>query len=569
MLALVLMIFYSITWIQNNFRLLRLNMAEVVQSHVEEMLPEVYELQQLGVLSPSEAKSVIKTRTDFEYKMRRRISKKQDFLHFIDYELKLEKLKTSRIAKLGLNDVSEGARYRSLQRIHFIFQKCLKKYKTDVALWIRYIMYCKRIGSIRSLGLAFVESLKHNPQCTALWILSAKNEMEGNKNMTAARSIFLQALKFNPESAKLWTEYFRLEVLHVEKLRKRQQIMQACDKLIFDKADEEFMNFKVAKIVFNNALNSLEFNSEDLTGFYDVTKKLDDGDDLTRFLFESALQKYPLNALLWISLARFVMEKDSKRSVSILNSCLNTIKSFECLTHIIKFVITEKDKFDDISTLLIKFFNQDLKDITITDPTLVVELGKLLVANNLSNILHPIFDIALGSSPKNKDLWLFKIENFSDSPEDDLLEALKVLPSDTDLWYRYLSYLSLNDMTGCTSKWEEVIKQGFSAPLIPAYIEYTYTTQGLEKTRQVFKDIQNWHTLTEKVINSMINYEINNNSDPSTIRNTFDVLTTNHSTVTNWRQYLDFCQKTCPEKISTVLWKCKAVLTETQVALLL
>ena len=68
-------------------------MAEVVQSHIEEMLPEVYELQQLGVLSSAEGKSVIKTRTDFEYKMRRRISKKQDFLRFIDFELKLEKLK--------------------------------------------------------------------------------------------------------------------------------------------------------------------------------------------------------------------------------------------------------------------------------------------------------------------------------------------------------------------------------------------------------------------------------------------------------------------------------------------
>ena len=97
-------------------------MAEVVQSHIEEMLPEVYELQQLGVLSSAEGKSVIKTRTDFEYKMRRRISKKQDFLRFIDFELKLEKLKQSRILQLGLNDVSEGARYRSLQRIHFIFQ---------------------------------------------------------------------------------------------------------------------------------------------------------------------------------------------------------------------------------------------------------------------------------------------------------------------------------------------------------------------------------------------------------------------------------------------------------------
>ena len=545
-------------------------MAEVVQSHIEEMLPEVYELQQLGVLSSAEGKSVIKTRTDFEYKMRRRISKKQDFLRFIDFELKLEKLKQSRILQLGLNDVSEGARYRSLQRIHFIFQKCLRKYKSDVPLWIRYIQYCKQVSSTRSLGLAFVEALKHNPNCVKLWIMSSKNEMEVNKNVSAARSIFLQALKFNSDSAELWTEYFRLEVLHVEKLQKRRQIMDACDKPSALAATDDFMNFKTARIVFKNALSCINLTSQTLSGFSDVVGKLEfNGEELMKFLFEAALKQSPDNSSLWVCLAEFVVTKDVAKAQSILQTAYTTIQTFECLKDIILFMITFTEKLGDIQPMMMEFMTRSLDELSIGNPDTVIFLGDKMIANNLADFLPRIYEVALKRYPKNKSLWLYKILNLSDDPSKDLEDALSALPDDPDILSEYLTSLSFTDPAKCRAKWDEVVKESFASPLLSQYLQYVCTSSGLENARKVFKDLQNLHTVPEHAVVAMLNYEMVDGTNTEQVCRSFNLLTTHFNTTENWKMYLEFCQKNCPEQISSVLWKCRNSLSEEQVAILL
>lgn len=544
-------------------------MAEVVQSHIEEMLPEVYELQQLGILSSAEGKSVIKTRTDFEYKMRRRISKKQDFIRFIDYEMKLEKLKQSRISKLGLNDVSEGAKYRSLQRIHFIYQKCLRKYKNDVPLWIQYIKYCKQVSSTRSLGLAFVEALKHNPNSVKLWIMSAKNEMEINKNVSAARSIFLRSLKFNSQSPELWIEYFRLEVLHVEKLIKRKMIMEACDKPSSTVGDE-FMNFKTAKIVFSNSLNCIDFNSTILAGFTDIAKKTEfNGESLLKFLYESALKQFPSNSSLWICLTEFIIAKDTNKALSILKTALGTIQTFECLKEIIIFLIAFSEKIGDIQPIISEFINNDLSSLLLDSAETVIALAEKMIQSDLSGFLPEILEVSLKQHPGNKSLWLFKIHHVSDNPVKDLEEALIVLPEDTDIWSEYLTTLFLMDSEKCREAWHSLMKKNFSASLISQYLQFVYTSYGLESTRAVFRNIQNQHTISEDVLVAMIRYEIAGETNAEVICNLFDSLTTSHCTSNNWKKYIDFCQENCPEKISSVLWKCKKVLSESQIAAIL
>ena len=541
-------------------------MAEVVQSHIEEMLPEVYELQQLGILSSLEAKSVIKTRTDFEYKMRRRISKKQDFLRFIDYELKFDKLKQSRLLQLGTNDVSEGVRYRSLQRIHFIFQKCLRKYKNDIPLWIRYIKYCKQVASTRSLALAFVEALKHNPNCVQLWIMSAKNEMEVNKNISAARSIFLRALKFNSDSPELWKEYFRLEVLHVEKLQKRRQIMQACDKPELAAAND-FMNFKTAKIVFRNALSSIDLTSDNLSGFTDVVGKLEfNQDDLMKFLYENALKQSPENPFLWIKLAEFVITKDVSKTQSILQTAFSTVPTFECLMGIIEFMIKFSEKLGDILNLMTDFMGRSLDTLSLIKPTNIVTIGNVMIANNLCSFLEKIIEVALKKCPESKSLWLYKVHNLSDDPTKDLEKALEVLPKDPEILFEYLNSLALVDQVKCRSKWEEIIKESYASPLITQYLQFIYASFGLVDARAVFKAVQNWHTIPEGTVTELLKYEIANDSDSEQVCQLFSFLTTNFDKAENWKFYLDYCQKNCPEQFSSVLWKCRKSLSEAQIA---
>ena len=49
-----------------------------------------------------EIKAVVKRRTHFEYALRRRISRKADFLRYAEYEINLEALRRRRKERLGM-----------------------------------------------------------------------------------------------------------------------------------------------------------------------------------------------------------------------------------------------------------------------------------------------------------------------------------------------------------------------------------------------------------------------------------------------------------------------------------
>lgn len=543
-------------------------MAEVVQSHVEEMLPEVYELQQLGILTPSEAKSVIKTRTDFEYKMRRRISKKFDFVRFIDFELKLEKLKQARILKFGVNDISEGARYKSVQRIHFIFQKCLLKYKNDIQLWLRYINYCKQVSSSRALGLAFVQALKHNPTNDSLWIMSAKNEMEGNKNVSAARRIFHQGLKFNNDSAKLWIEYFRLEILHVEKLYKRQVFLQGCDNATSTSLSSEFMTFQTAKIVFKNALSKISFTAETLNDFIKVTENVQNAESLVQFIYTTALKENPQNPSMWVCVANFILSKnnDHKKCVSILETALKIINNADCMFEVVQFVFDHVDKLENHEEVINSVL-EHLPLIVSCGTNSVIKLADILSKNGIIEPCRGLVESSLKEAPLDKELWLYKVRNFSLDVNADIQEAVTLLPDDKEILLEYLTNLLLSDSyETCKEKWKSAIMKPSGSSIMVHFLELVYSNEGIDETRQEYSRFQSVHAVTEPVITKMIALECTEENYSAAL-NLYETLCSHFSTMDNWKMLIGFCDKHVPQKLSNIIWKSKKLFKESDLEL--
>ena len=58
-------------------------MAEVVQRKLEAMLPELEELQRVGLFTRGEVQAIVRKRRTFEYRMLRRPADKKDFLQAI------------------------------------------------------------------------------------------------------------------------------------------------------------------------------------------------------------------------------------------------------------------------------------------------------------------------------------------------------------------------------------------------------------------------------------------------------------------------------------------------------
>lgn len=69
---------------------------------MEEMVPELEELEKKGYFTRKEVKQIVQRRQEFEYQLKRRAALKQDFYRYIEYETKLEDLRQLRKKKLGI-----------------------------------------------------------------------------------------------------------------------------------------------------------------------------------------------------------------------------------------------------------------------------------------------------------------------------------------------------------------------------------------------------------------------------------------------------------------------------------
>ncbi|KAJ3089957.1 U3 snoRNP protein [Quaeritorhiza haematococci] len=215
-------------------------MGDSVHYHLERMLPELKDLEEKGIFSKTEIKSIVKQRTSFEYALHRRISKKSDFLRYIEYEINLERLRRKRKKRLGLDQTATKSDKKDntksgpvvtvsdfslVKRIHSLYQKTLKKFGGDEALWVQYFEWCKSVGSSKALGRNFAKAIQLHPTKPTFWIAAASYEFSENNNITSSRVLLQRGIRINPECTKLWIEYFKLELLWVEKIKLRRKVL--------------------------------------------------------------------------------------------------------------------------------------------------------------------------------------------------------------------------------------------------------------------------------------------------------------------------------------------------------
>ncbi|KAF9114901.1 U3 snoRNP protein [Mortierella sp. AM989] len=200
-------------------------MADTVQFYMEEMIPEMRDLEQKGIFSKKEIASIIKKREKFEYALKRRIAKKADFLRYIEYEMNLEALRKKRRARMVSSTKQSVSDYAGPRRIYFIYKRCLTKFKGDISIWLQYINYAKKTGASRTLGKIFAQAIQLHPTNERLWILAAAWEWEENANIVAARVLLQRALRLNTTTETLWHEYFRLELVYIAKILARREVL--------------------------------------------------------------------------------------------------------------------------------------------------------------------------------------------------------------------------------------------------------------------------------------------------------------------------------------------------------
>ncbi|KAI7893137.1 U3 small nucleolar RNA-associated protein 6-domain-containing protein [Mucor mucedo] len=207
-------------------------MAESVQYYLERMIPELEALEKKNIFTPVEIKSIIKKRTNFEYALQRRIKQKIDFLRCIEYEINLEDLRQKRIVRLGIKDAMKGEEllWSGIKRINNLFRRATIKFGGDLSLWLQYIEYTKKIKAYNILSTVFVQAIQFHPMNASLWIMAATWENDHNANIASARILLQRAIRLMPENQQLWHEYFRLELIYIEKIKLRRRVLGITDE---------------------------------------------------------------------------------------------------------------------------------------------------------------------------------------------------------------------------------------------------------------------------------------------------------------------------------------------------
>ncbi|XP_075575752.1 U3 small nucleolar RNA-associated protein 6 homolog isoform X2 [Pelecanus crispus] len=289
-------------------------MAERIEQRLEDRVPELEQLERVGLFTRREIRAVLRKASALEYKIQRRALRKEDFINYIQYEINLLELIKKRRARIGYSFKKDEIENSILHRVHSLFNRATGKWKEDVQLWLSHVAFCKQWNAKHQLSKVFSSMLAIHSNKPALWIMAAKWEMETQLSSESARRLFLRALRFHPECPKLYQEYFRMELMHAEKQRKEKKAFEQAKMDLGEfNYSEEILNGEMARIIYRDAaqkIKGVEFHLAVLS----IAKLFDFTQDLQKEILESLQAKYADDPLTWDYMARRELELGSLQS---------------------------------------------------------------------------------------------------------------------------------------------------------------------------------------------------------------------------------------------------------------
>ncbi|EDO07964.1 U3 small nnucleolar RNA-associated protein 6 family protein [Babesia bovis T2Bo] len=201
-------------------------MAAQVQQQLEGMVPELRKLTELQIFTDEEVRDIVERRRKFEYAVISSdlVYSRNSYREYISYEIELDRVLQKRLRKVKSSDNSASVRYTVpsdrgnvpikvivRRRIHRLFNRCLKRFVTNIELWKEYCAFCYRIKAFGVMNRAIMDALSKNPTCEALWKIAVKYTLTLNGSI-AARNVIQLALRANPRSLSLFMLLLELEV---------------------------------------------------------------------------------------------------------------------------------------------------------------------------------------------------------------------------------------------------------------------------------------------------------------------------------------------------------------------
>ena len=500
-------------------------MAEKVHKRLELMLPELEELESTGVFSREEIRAIVQRRRSLEYRLLRRPSQKEDFLGAIQYEINLELLCRHRGKARGVISSRNDSSYGIQSRIHSLFRRALSKFKGDLKMWLQYIEFCKHCHHDNTLSKLYGQVLSIHPGNSSLWVMAAKFEFESMKNTSSARALLQQGIRANPESKHLWMELFRMELLYVEKMKKRRDLLgleEPMDEKTGNMSDD-FLAYKTVSVVYRQAVKAVPADIEFRLQFLPICQLFEGTEHRQQEIYDNLREDFFTHPLYWDALARrpWARQKAGQDSDVIKLEALSeaayeegikatqngddlallwdrysrwALERVKCLTHSMELQAGATSR-------LLRVFRRALDTGCVTEDMFSCYIGTLL-GLGMSEEAVQTGSKATDLYPKSVPMWLLRLQTLNAVGGDLSMEAMMVVYEKAihavakeealPIWSEWIQ----RSIVLCTT--QDNIEHIFQAALacgVPAireelcvkYVDWVFISRGIKQARKTYK----------------------------------------------------------------------------------
>ncbi|XP_046582827.1 U3 small nucleolar RNA-associated protein 6 homolog [Haliotis rubra] len=517
-------------------------MAEFVQQSIEEMLPELEQMERVKLFTKAETRQILKKRQSYEYKLRRRTKCREDFLQYIQYEVNVLKLVEKRREGSGCTYKRLEIDVAIIQRIHKLFRLVCLRFQDDVKLWLSHIEFCKSRNERSYVSRLYTRMLQVHNKKPDLWIMAAKWEFEANVNPENARTLLQRGLRFNDTSKQLWIEYYRLELLYAEKLRKRRELLEE----LADVEEEAVLSGKVAQIVYRKAVEQFPGDVNLVLALIDVCQQFPFTASKLNTMYKDLKDLYPQHAVTWNALARRHLQAKDKdvgeeKCFMTFNEAIRELNTKEMwgfyLAASLDVLTTDtEDTHEDkghkdgghsekLHKRALRTFQvfHDAAELQMVEEKWFLKWVELLLTSTKIGQVEEVLKQATDTYPRSTGLWCLHLQVLIDRQEK-LPTILRVFKSarvavkekvSWPVWELMLLHLMDSGETDTLDKlMEEAILccREVSRPAKELYLEWAFLTQGIGHARMVYDRLVQLKPVSLDFYTKYINME---NSQPT------------------------------------------------------
>ncbi|KAM3920056.1 U3 small nucleolar RNA-associated protein 6 homolog isoform 2-T2 [Leptodactylus fuscus] len=574
-------------------------MAEFVQRRVEDHIPELQQLERVGLLTEKEVRSVIKKVTALEYKLKRRSVDKEDFISYIQYEINFLELLRKRRQRIGYSFKKEEIEYVVLQRIHDLFNRAINKWKEDLQLWMSHVAFAKKWNRKEQLSRIFSSLLAVHPDKPALWIMAAKWEFEDKLSTESSRHVFLRALRFHPDSAKLYQEYFRMELMNVEKQRtEKEDFKKAQMDLEEATYSDEILNGALARVVYKSAVQKIK-GAEFHLSLLSIAKKFNFTEDLQKEILADLQSLYTEDPLTWDFLARQelsakplqsaehtskqakaqVLSQQEEQCSRVYETALSTLKT-ESMWELYVAFCMERYKRQTNS----KEIKQQRQDRLLSALRKAHDAGllpqaryhdwiSLLMELEQWDVAVEVLAAATDRFTGSVDIWKKRLEILMTLKTENLEQVfekslgLVKMQDSLPLWELMVNWSEKERSEEATeSLYQKLVLNPVATKIMKVkYLDWAYRKGGYKKARKVFISLQENRPFSEEFFEKMIDIEKDQKSKMVNLREYYERALREFG-ATKPDLWLSYIKEECnhvegkPENCGAIHWRAMKVL---------